>query len=158
MTCSEGLTKGQSNIAIVGRPTNRRPLVRAAGWLYALASALVIGFQVALATGAPWGVYAMGGSSPGRLPPALRAAALVQAALLCGLAAVVLSRAGVAWPSGARLARRVIWVVVAVSALSLLLNLITPSEGERRLWAPVALLLLATSTVVALTPADPPRP
>ena len=33
--------------------------------VYALATAVVVGFQVALAAGAPWGEYAMGGRFPG---------------------------------------------------------------------------------------------
>ncbi|MSP57207.1 MAG: hypothetical protein EXR69_16670, partial [Myxococcales bacterium] len=49
---------------------------------YALATALVVGFQVALALGAPWGELAMGGAFPGRFPPAMRVAAVVQGALL----------------------------------------------------------------------------
>jgi hypothetical protein len=42
------------------------------------------------------------------------------------------------------------WFVVAFASLSLVLNLLTPSAGERALWAPVAALLLASSTVVAI--------
>ena len=42
-----------------------------------------------------------------------------------------------------------VWWVVALEAVSLVLNLITQSAGERAIWAPVALLLLASSTVVA---------
>jgi hypothetical protein len=34
--------------------------------------------------------------------------------------------------------------------VSLVLNAITPSAGERRIWVPVALALLATSLVVAV--------
>ena len=45
--------------------------------------------------------------------------------------------------------RRLVWLVVAFAAVSLVLNLITPSAGERAIWAPVAVLLLASSTVVA---------
>jgi hypothetical protein len=44
-----------------------------------------------------------------------------------------------------------IWVAVAVSALSVLLNAITRSTGERRIWLPVALTLLLSSVTVALT-------
>ena len=50
--------------------------------------------ELALAAGAPWGEYAMGGAFPGQFPPALRAAALVQVAILAVWAAVVLARAG----------------------------------------------------------------
>ncbi len=62
--------------------------------VYALATAVVVGFQVALAAGAPWGEYAMGGRFPGRFPPAMRAGALVQAVILVLLALVVLDATG----------------------------------------------------------------
>jgi hypothetical protein len=123
---------------------------RAAALLYAAVSVGVIAFQIALAAGAPWGAYAMGGAYPGQFPPALRIAALVQAALIAGMAAVVLSRAGMVLAGWSRAARWLVWVVVALAAVSLMLNLITPSAGERAIWAPVALLLLASSAVVAV--------
>jgi hypothetical protein len=122
---------------------------RAAALLYAAVSIGVIAFQIALAAGAPWGAYAMSGAYPGQLPPTLRIAALVQAALLAGMAVVVLSRAGLMLAGWARVSGWLVWVVVAFAAVSLVLNLITPSAGERAIWAPVALLLLATSAVVA---------
>ena len=62
--------------------------------LYALVTGLVAAFQVALALGAPWGAYAMGGGFPGRMPRPLRVAALVQAILLAALALIVLASAG----------------------------------------------------------------
>jgi hypothetical protein len=118
---------------------------------YTIATAGVIIFQVALALGAPWGAYAMGGASPGRFPPAMRVAALIQAAVLGALAVAVLSHAGLALPSLAEAYPWLIWVAVAVSALSVLLNAITRSAGERRIWLPVALTLLVCSVTVALT-------
>jgi hypothetical protein len=124
---------------------------RAAAFLYATVSAGVVAFQIALAAGAPWGAYAMGGAFPGQFPPALRIAALVQAALIVGMAAVVLARAGLILAGWSRVSRWLVWVVVVVAALSLVLNLITPSAGERAIWVPVALLLLMSSAVVALT-------
>jgi hypothetical protein len=125
-------------------------LRRGAAILYAVISLGVIVFQIALAAGAPWGEFAMGGAFPGQFPPALRVAALLQAALLAGMAAVVLSRAGVILPGWSRASRWFIWFVVAFSALSLILNLITPSAGERAIWAPTAFLLLVSSAIVAL--------
>ena len=125
---------------------------RVAALLYAVLSAGVVAFQIALAAGAPWGAYAMGGASPGQFPPALRIAALVQAALIVGMAAIVLSRAGLILAGWSRVSRWLVWVVVAVTAVSLVLNLITPSAGEQALWAPVLLLLLASSVVVARGP------
>ena len=130
---------------------------RAAAIFYAIMSAGVVAFQIALAAGAPWGAYAMSGAFPGQFPPALRVAAIVQAALLAGMAAVVLARAGLLLAGWSRAARWLIWFVVGFAALSLVLNLITPSAGERAIWAPVAALLLISSAIVAFSkPAGSP--
>lgn len=126
-------------------------LKRFAAIFYAVISLPVVIFQVALAAGMPLGAFAMGGASPGQFPPSLRIAALVQAVLLVLLALVVLARAGIILPGWSRASRRLIWLVVAFTALSLILNLITPSAGERALWAPVAFLMLLSSGMVALT-------
>lgn len=123
---------------------------RVAAIIYAAVSAGVVAFQVALAAGAPWGAYAMGGAFPGQFPPTLRIAVLVPAALIVGMAAVVMSRAGLVLAGWSHASRWLVWVVVAFAAVSLVLNLITPSAGERAIWAPVALLLLASSAVVAI--------
>jgi hypothetical protein len=122
---------------------------RIAGIVYVVATAVVVAFQIALALGAPWGAYAMGGTYPGQFPPAMRVAALVQAGILLGFAGIVLARAGIALRTWERVSWWMIWVVVAFAAVSLVLNLITPSAGERILWAPVALVLLVCSLMVA---------
>ncbi len=117
---------------------------------YALATALVVGFQVALALGAPWGEYAMGGAFPGRFPPAMRVAAVVQGLVLAALAVVVLSRAGLVAPSFVRDLPGLAWLPVAVSAVSVVMNAASRSPRERRLWVPVGLVLLGSSLIVAL--------
>ena len=109
---------------------------RAAAIVYAGVSAGGVAFQIALAAGAPWGEFAMGGAFPGQFPPALRVGALIQAGLLGGMALVVLARAGLILASWRRVSRWLVWFVVAFAALSLALNLITPSAGERAIWAP----------------------
>jgi hypothetical protein len=126
-------------------------LSRMAALLYTIISSGVVAFQIALAAGAPWGAFAMGGAFPGQFPPALRIAALIQAALLVGMAAVVLARANLILPRWSRISRWLVWIVVAFAALSLILNLITPSAGERAIWAPIAFLLLISSSIVAFT-------
>ncbi|HEX6129839.1 MAG TPA: hypothetical protein VF071_12535 [Candidatus Limnocylindria bacterium] len=118
--------------------------------IFALTTALVVGFQLALALGAPWGEYAMGGAFPGRMPPAMRAAGVVQAAILAGLAVVVISGSGLAVPGIVDRWPWLAWVPVAVSALAVLLNASTRSRGERRIWLPVAIVLLGCSLGVAL--------
>ncbi len=80
----------------------------------------------------------------------MRVSAVGQAALLAALAVYVLSAAGLVLPSMAGTLPWLIWAVVAFSALSLVLNAITPSAGERRIWVPVATEMLLTSLIVAL--------
>lgn len=130
--------------------TKMMTIRRTSALLYAIISGVVVAFQIALAAGAPWGEYAMGGAFPGQFPPVLRIAALIQATLLVGMAVIVLARAEflAVW---SRASRWLIWIVVGFSALSFVLNLITPSAGERAIWAPIAFLLLISSAVVALT-------
>lgn len=126
-------------------------LRRSAAFLYLTISVAVVGFQIALAAGAPWGEYAMGGAFPGQFPPAMRIAALIQATLLVGMALIVLARADIILPRWSRVSRWLIWFVVGFAALSLVLNLITPRAGERAIWAPTAFLLLISSGIVAFT-------
>jgi hypothetical protein len=75
----------------------------------------------------------------------------VQGALLVALALVVLARSGLALRRWTRASAWLIWLVVAICALSLILNLITPSAGERAIWAPVVAVLLVCSLVVAIS-------
>ena len=121
-----------------------------AALVFAFAAIGVIAFQLALAFGAPWGQYAMGGAFPGRLPPAMRVAAVVQAVLIALLALVVLSAAGLVLPALAVAFPWLIWVAVVVSAVAVVLNAISRSSGERRIWVPVASVLLVSSLLVAL--------
>jgi hypothetical protein len=125
---------------------------RAAALVFAIVTGLVALFHVALALGAPMGWLTMGGAFRYRLPPVMRGAAIVQAALMLLFAAIVLARGGVALRDWAPASTKLIWVVVAVLAASLVLNLITASSGERSLWAPVAVLLFVCSFLVARGP------
>lgn len=118
--------------------------------LCASAAGVALAFQLALAAGAPWGALAMGGRFPGRLPPALRVAAVAQAALLAAMAAAVAARAGLAWPGWAGGDPLWTWLVVGFSTLSIGMNAMSPSRGERRLWVPVVAVMLVSSLYVAL--------
>lgn len=122
-----------------------------AAFVFAIAAFGVVAFQLALALGAPWGRYAMGGGTPGRFPPPMRIAAVVQAAVIALLAAAVLSSAGLAVPDLARSFPWLVWVAVIVSALAVVLNAISRSAAERRIWVPVAVVLLVSSLLVALS-------
>lgn len=124
---------------------------RLAAWIFAGLITVVALFQLALALGAPWGGLAMGGAFPGTFPPAMRVAALVQIAVLAGVALVVLARAGLALPAWRRASRWLVWIVVGLLGVGVILNLLTPSHMERLIWAPVAILLFLSSLRVALS-------
>lgn len=120
-----------------------------AALVFSVFAGVVVGFQVALTLGAPWGEMAMGGRYPGRLPPKMRVAALVQAVLLAFLVLLVLVRAGLVLGELYEFSLWAIWFVVALCAVSAILNVITPSRKERLLWAPVTIVLTICSIVVA---------
>lgn len=122
-----------------------------AALVFAVAACGVVAFQLALALGAPWGRFAMGGAFPGRFPPPMRIAAVVQGVLIGLLALGVLSAADLVLPEVTAAFPWLIWVAVAVSVVALLMNAISRSAGERRIWVPVAIVLLASSLIVAIT-------
>jgi hypothetical protein len=122
-----------------------------AAQIFSVLIIVAVGFQLALAAGMPWGRLAMGGKYPGRFPPPMRVAAVVQAAVLVALAVVVLARAGMVLTDWHSLSTKLIWGVVGFSGLSAFVNLITPSKWERILWAPVGIGLTACSVLVALS-------
>lgn len=124
------------------------PSAAIAAKVFAGLTGIVVLFQLALAAGMPWGEYAMGGAFPGVYPTPLRVAAVVQAAILSGIAFALLSRAGVGprgWWSGQQLA----WAIVALSGVGMVMNLITPSGGERMIWGPVTILMFLCALRVA---------
>ena len=117
-----------------------------AAYIFCALALLGAGFMACLAAGAPWGELTMGGRFSGRLPAAARLAAVVQGAMLVGLALLVLDAAGVLaldLPAWTR------FIPFGVSLVSLVMNVITPSKRERMLWAPVALGMSLSSAYVA---------
>jgi hypothetical protein len=146
---------GASGTPLVGRSMREmrnsrgRRFGRVAALGYTGISAGVALFQLALALGAPWGSYAMGGAFPGQYPTSMRVEAVFAAALLAVMAGVILSRTGLALPTWSRASRWLVWIIVAYGVVGVALNLLSPSGGERAIWAPVALVQLALSLVVA---------
>ena len=120
-----------------------------AATIFSVCTTIAVLFQCALALGAPWGHLAMGGRFPGKFPTEMRIAAVVQAILLSLLAGIVLVRSQILLPTFYEHSLYGIWVVVGISALSLVMNLITPSKLERVIWAPIGAILLACSLLVA---------
>jgi len=120
-----------------------------AAYIFCALTAIVVIFQLALALGAPWGEMAMGGKFPGRFPPKMRFAALVQMVLLVLISLVVLTRADFVFGEYMDFSTSAIWGVVVFCVVSAILNTITTSKKERMLWAPVTIVLLICSIVVA---------
>lgn len=112
---------------------------------------IVILFQFALAAGMPWGELAMGGMHPGKFPPAMRVGAVVQGMIMAIALLIIHIRAGVFLPDWLPIARIAIWFVVAIFAISTVLNWITKSNWERRLWAPTITTILLITVYVALS-------
>ncbi|WP_298434816.1 hypothetical protein [uncultured Jannaschia sp.] len=114
---------------------------------YAALAAMPLAMHIALAAGAPLGRYTVGGRFTGRLPPLWRGLALVQAALLAGMAGAVLARADLAPASLAP----AFWPATALTLLTCAANAASPSRPERLLWAPVTALLAAAALGVGLS-------
>lgn len=104
----------------------------------------VIGFQIALIFGAPWGRITQGGQTEGPLPRSGRIVAAASILVLVGMALAIQSAEGhwPGWPSWTGL------VAVAVLAVSTILNWITPSAPERRLWAPIMTVMFVLAIAV----------
>ncbi len=121
-------------------------MIQTFAFAYAGLAALPVLMHLAVAAGAPLGRLTVGGRFPGRLPPAWRVLALVQAALLGLMAAAVLARAGIAPAPLAPL----FWPALALTLLSLAANAASPSRPERLLWTPVLALMAAAALGVGL--------
>lgn len=119
--------------------------------IFLILCVIVAFFQFTLALGAPWGEYTMGGRFPGKLPPKMRIAALVQIIILFILSLVVLTKSGLAFSQFYPIARIAIWFVVAFFVLGSIINFATPSKKERVIWGPANILLLTISIIVALS-------
>jgi hypothetical protein len=110
---------------------------------------IVIIFQGCLAAGMPWGDASMGGRYPGKYPPKMRVVAILNILTLLFMAAIVLSEADLLLPQLKSISGIGIWVIAAFFVIGTVLNTITPSRIER-IWAPVALIQVITSIIVAI--------
>lgn len=108
-------------------------------------------FQLAMALGAPWGEFAMGGKYPGKFPPKIRIAAIIQLLVLAFFGIIGMIRSGLILSSWFDFSSKAIWFVVGFFALGTIMNLITPSKKERNLWAPITFFLLLSSLRMALS-------
>lgn len=122
-------------------------MIGAAAWAYAALCLLLVGFQLALVAGAPWGHLTQGGLHRGALPVQARMLAALSAVLLAAMALAILMAAGAVDPLWPRVTG---WAALAVTVLTAIANWATPSAPERRLWGPVTTVMLALSAYVML--------
>lgn len=113
-------------------------------YLFCFGIIVAIGFQVALILGAPWGRLTQGGQVDGPLPPRGRIIATFSIAILAAIAMALLSADG-SWPYWPRWTA---WVALLVLSVSTVLNWITPSPAERKLWGPIMTVMLIAAIVI----------
>ncbi|MEP5622777.1 MAG: hypothetical protein ABJP82_09380 [Hyphomicrobiales bacterium] len=116
-------------------------------FFYLAACIGVVGFQFALMAGAPWGHLTQGGQNHGALPTKNRIAAFISVFILAGMALAIISIAGF-WPHWPVWTA---WVALAIQSVVTLLNWITRSKPERRLWGPITTAMLVLAATVVFT-------
>jgi len=119
--------------------------------LYTVITSVVIAFHIALLFGAPWGEFALAGKFPGRLPGRARIIVAFEIAVLVVMNMFVLIHSRLVPNDLQEITNIAIWGVVAITSVSVILNIITPSKPERMLWGPVTVMQLICCSVVALS-------
>lgn len=111
----------------------------------------VVVFQICLASGAPWGEYALGGQNRGVLPKSLRITSVVSALIMLAQSGHYLAQADVLPQLLGSLWNEVVnWFWFAFAALGLIMNAISRSKKERTLWLPVLAISVGATLIVAL--------
>ncbi len=124
-------------------------LVSVAAWVAVILLLVLVGFQVALAVGVPWGKAAYGGASA-TLEPRLRIASGIAAVVWALVAWFFLSLAipALAGPVPDSWNTVVLWVLVGLFAIATAMNGVSRSRIERAIWTPVSAVLLVCALVI----------
>lgn len=121
-----------------------------AAWFLVVAYVSTALFQLAIVFGAPLGEYSYGGRTVGKLPSRYRFSSLIAVGLTLAIAGHYLAFLKVFAPIVDEQMFVVIsWSFVAFAALAALLNNITRSQKEKRLWGGVTLAMFLASVIVA---------
>jgi hypothetical protein len=107
------------------------------------------GLQLALAAGAPLGEHVWGGSQPSVLPDGMRVVSVGAAAVLIGMATVVVRRAGLVGQP-ARWLTPATWTIAGYFALNTVGNLASTSSIERWVFGPATAGAAVFTSLVAL--------
>jgi hypothetical protein len=108
-------------------------------------------FQLALVFGAPMGEYAYGGQMPGKLPIQYRVASAFSFLLMLAIAGHYLAQLGLV-PKllSPELNQWVNWGLIGFAALAAVMNNITRSVKEKRLWGSTTVAMLIAAIIVGL--------
>ena len=129
---------------------HHRVHVRALSIIAAAGFGLLAAFQLAIALGAPFGRASWGGSHPAEPPIEFRIASGVAVGVYVLAALIILGRGGVAIsPLSSGVVRWGAWIIAGLSAVGSLMNFASPSDWERFLWGPFALVLTVLCSFVA---------
>ena len=122
----------------------------AAGFLVFSFVALAL-FQLAIVLGAPLGEYAYGGQNAGKLPIQYRIASGFSFLIALAIAGHYLAQLGILpMLLDANLNQIVNWGLVVFNIPAAILNNITRSQKEKRLWGGTTIANLLASVIVAL--------
>jgi len=120
--------------------------------IFLVAMTLVVTvFQIALASGAPWGEYAYGGTKTGKLPTGFRINSVVSAFVMLAISGHYLAQLGVFQPILDPAGNSAVnWVLVGFTGLAALANNATRSKKERMVWGIPTILMFLAALAVAL--------
>ena len=108
-------------------------------------------FQFAIVLGAPLGEYAYGGQNEGKLPTRFRITSIISMLLMLALAGHYLAQTRVVQPLLDEAGNSIVnWVLVGFAALAALMNNITRSQKEKRLWGGTTVAMLLSAVIVAV--------
>ena len=122
-----------------------------AAWFLVISYASTALFQIAIVLGAPLGEYSYGGRTVGKLPSRYRVSSVFSVLLMFAIAGHYLSYLGILTPLvSEELFIVANWALVGFAAVAALLNNITKSQKEKRLWGGVTVAMLLSSVIVAV--------
>ena len=107
-------------------------------------------FQIALASGKPFGEFAWGGQHK-VLPNKLRIASILSIFIYLAIIVCLVSRSGLYQiiPKG-MLLDTLVWIILAYFLLGIILNAISPSKSERNIMTPISIILSSCVLIIAI--------
>ena len=116
--------------------------------LFFVLTLFVVIFQWLIFFKLPLGEYTMGGQNKGVLPKKYRIGAFIQSFILLFNGIVVLDAGFQFSVFSNTFIEYYRWFIMVLMFISMVMNLITKSQKERRLWAPVTVVMFVLSMIV----------